>query len=344
MIHPVDRLRADAVDHLDGDVRVLADQRQQVGLRDLDDVDFALDQRLHRRVGVRDHQPLDAIDLGELGAGETVRRVGSRLVVGILLVDDLAAGNPFLADEHEGAGADRRRHRGVRVEQRVGFARDEQRIFRTRQRLQHQAERLVEANLERVGARGHDFLRELHHRHAGRDALGKAQDRRDHVLRRHRLAVVELESRAQLERPVEAVGALRVALDHLRLRHELAVQREQRVVDHVAVIAGDVVRRLNGVQDLEIRLRHEAQHRLRVRGRRPGQDDRQRARRHRSLDATSIETHDPALPLCCRRHRGHGEACPLLLAQGTPNRKASRSASRSHCSEEDSRWRRPRTN
>jgi hypothetical protein len=63
------------------------------------------------------------------------------------------------------------------------------------------------------------------------------------------------------------------------------------------VIAGDVVRGLNGVEDLEIRLRHEPQHRLCVRGPRNGRDDRQHARRHRRLEATSIQTHHRALPL-----------------------------------------------
>jgi hypothetical protein len=43
-----------------------------------------------------------------------------------------------------GPGADRRRHRRVRVELRVGLARDEQRILGAGERLQHEAEGLVE--------------------------------------------------------------------------------------------------------------------------------------------------------------------------------------------------------
>ena len=329
VIHPVDRLRANAVDHFHGDVGVLANQRQKIGLRNLDDVDFAFDERLHRGVGIRNHQPLDAIDLGKLGAGKAVRRIGPWLVVGIFLIDDLAARNPFLANEDERAGADRRRHRGVRIELRIDFARDEQRIFRTRERLEDQSKRLVQTNLESVGAGCHDLFRELHHRHAGRDALRKTQNRRHHVLRRHRLAIVKLESRAQLERPVEAVGALRIALDHLRLRHELAVQREQRVVNHVAVIAGDVVRGLNGVQDLEVGLRHDAQHRLCVRAR-TGQDQRKRARRGHFPEAASMGIHDSALLLHCRRHSGYGKnLCAIGSTRyGRPQAQLSRTGRR----------------
>ncbi len=66
-----------------------------------------------------------------------------------------------------------------------------------------------------------------------------ALQRGDHVLGGDRLAIVELEPVAQGEGPGELVVAHLPRVDHLRLDLELAVQCEQRVVDHVTVVAHD---------------------------------------------------------------------------------------------------------
>src|SRR3546814_5417415 len=47
--------------------------------------------------------------------------------------------------------------------------------------------------------------------------------------------------------------------DHLRLWLKLAVQREQVVVDHVAVVCGDLRRGPHRVQNAKIGLRHDLQ-------------------------------------------------------------------------------------
>ena len=54
---------------------------------------------------VGDREPLDAIDLDDLAAGESRRRLGARLVLVELDVDRLVARLPFVALEHERAGA-----------------------------------------------------------------------------------------------------------------------------------------------------------------------------------------------------------------------------------------------
>ena len=64
---------------------------------------------------------------------------------------------------------------------------------------------------------------------------------------------------AQLELIGELVGRDAVLADHLRMRRELGVDREQRVEHHVAVIAGDVGGRPDRVEHAQIRLRDKAQ-------------------------------------------------------------------------------------
>ena len=70
-------------------------------------------------------------------------------------------------------------------------------------------------------------------------------------------AVMELQAVAQREGVGELVVAELALVDHLRLDLELRVDREQRVVDHVAVVAGDVGRGRDRIEDAQIRLRHE---------------------------------------------------------------------------------------
>ena len=68
---------------------------------------------------------------------------------------------------------------------------------------------------------------------------------------------------AQREGVGQLVRRLVVFLDHLRLDLALLVHREERVVDHVAVVAGDVGRGPDRIDDLEVRMHDDAQRRLR---------------------------------------------------------------------------------
>ena len=102
-------------------------------------------------------------------------------------------------------------------------------------------------------------------------ALGPAFDRGDAVGRAHRRAVVELQAVAQREGVGQAVGADLVLVDHLRLDVELRVGREQHVVDHVAMVAGDVGRGPDRVEAAQVGLGHELQD-LALREHRAGED------------------------------------------------------------------------
>jgi hypothetical protein len=80
-----------------------------------------------------------------------------------------------------------------------------------------------------------------------------------------------------------------VFVDHLRLHLELGVGREQRVVDHVPVIAGDVRRRGDRIENAQVGLRDELEHLLPLRQRgRSGQhcshDERADHTRHRKQE------------------------------------------------------------
>ena len=73
-----------------------------------------------------------------------------------------------------------------------------------------------------------------------------------------RRAVGELQPVAQLERIGELVVGEAPLADHLRLRALLAVEREQRVVDHRAVVGGDVRGGPDRVERAQVALHHGA--------------------------------------------------------------------------------------
>ena len=80
------------------------------------------------------------------------------------------------------------------------------------------------------------------------------------ILAGDRLAIVEGQTRAQLESPGFAVFAGAVTLHHLRLDLALAVLREQGVVNHVAMVARHIGRGPNGIEHRQIGVGHEAKH------------------------------------------------------------------------------------
>ena len=228
-------------------------------LRRLDDIDLARRQGADRGLLVGHRQPFDAVDLGELAARKARRRLGARLVLGVPDVDGLVAGLPLVGLEDEGAGAHELldlvagRGLGDSLGHDEGIARG------LGQRLQHHAGRRLEHELEGfgidrlgVGQLGPQDL-------AQAIAHGPALQRRQHILRRDRLAVVEFQAVAQREGPGELVGRDGPGVDHLRLDLEVSVQRKQRVVDHVAVVADDEGRGPDRIEDLQVRMHDHAQ-------------------------------------------------------------------------------------
>ena len=132
------------------------------------------------------------------------------------------------------------------------------------QRRQHQPGRLLEPDLEGLRVLGLDGGDEGHELLADGVAGGPALDRGDAVLGRHRLAVVPFQAVAQGEGVGELVGGDLGRVDHLRLDLALGVGGEQRVVDHVAVVADDEGGVPDRIDDLQVGVHDDAQHRLRL--------------------------------------------------------------------------------
>ncbi len=196
-----------------------------------------------------------------LAAGGARRWLAARHVLGELDVHRLVARLELVALEHVRARADVLFDLLVRVGLGDALGHDEGHVgTRLAERLEHETAGLAQEDAEGVGRRRIHALHELHQRRAHRIALAPALQRGDHVLARDRLAVVELQALAQLEGPQPVVAALGPALDHLRLDLGAFVGAEQRVVDHVAVVAAHVGGGPDRIQDRQVGVRHHAQH------------------------------------------------------------------------------------
>ena len=102
---------------------------------------------------------------------------------------------------------------------------------------------------------GLDAGGEIHQLLAHAVVLAPALQRGDAIFRRDRRAVMPLQAVAQ----GEGVGELVVAdfpVRHLRLDLEIGIGRQQRVVDHVAMIARDVGGGETGIDDAQIGMHH----------------------------------------------------------------------------------------
>ena len=290
-------LQADVRDHRQLQVRVLLDGLVEIETELLDDVDLALLQRGDLRLTVAQREiPFDAVDVDALAAGGARRRLAARHVLVELGVDRLVARLELVALEDVRARADVLLDLLERVGLGDTLGHDEgDRRARLAERLEHEAAGLAEEDPEGVG-RGRVHPRdELHQRRAHRVALAPAADRGDHVVTGDRLAVVPQQAATQLEGVEAVVGADGPGVDHLGLDLPFLVGAEQRVVDHVAVVAAHVGGCPDRVEHGEVRVRHDPQHvRLGVRRRHRGDEGRR-----------SGETQRTALE---QRGEGHGEA------------------------------------
>jgi hypothetical protein len=131
---------------------------------------------------------------------------------------------------------------------------------RLAERLDHEAGGLLQRDAELILADRLHLLDEGHEGAAHGVALAPAFERGDDVLARHRRAVVELEPGAQLEVVNLLVRRHLPRVDHLRLDPALLVGAEQRVVDHVAVVAAHVGGRPDRVEDRQVGVRHDGQY------------------------------------------------------------------------------------
>ena len=97
MVEAKDVLAADRAQRHELDVLVGLEQAVQVEGRRLDEVDLAGKQRIDGLQMVGHGVPFDAVDLGDLAAGQPRDRLGARLVVGIADIDGNVARPPQIA-------------------------------------------------------------------------------------------------------------------------------------------------------------------------------------------------------------------------------------------------------
>ena len=257
MVDAEDALRTQRTQELDPDVLVGLQERQQVDLGLLDKVDLAAVQGLNRRLGVRQHHPFDAVDLDDLAAGKAVCRLGPRHVLGVLGEHHLAARDPLVLDKLERPRTDDVGNRLVWVRGGQPLRHDHWHVrVRLGQRIEHQTVRLIQHQAERLVVDRRQLLGEFLDDLAAAVLHPPALQRGDDVLSGDRRSVMELQAVAQHEGVGEAIGADLVVADHLRLRRQVLVEREQRVEDHQREIGSDVGRVDDRIKDLDVGVHH----------------------------------------------------------------------------------------
>ena len=212
-----------------------------------------------------------------------------------LLEHRLRARHPLVALEAERAGADVFADLLERVGLGDALGHDEgagRADFA--QRVQHLAERLLEAEAEAAVVHRRDLVQpgadHLAHVVAHHPALQAG----DAVGGADRLAVVPFEAGAELEIPGQAVGGDLAALAHLRLRAKLAVHAIERVEEQHAGVAHHVERGPDRVEIGQVGLRDEPQHLLVL----PARDGRQREPGRRGRQKRPSPHRSPSRPVC----------------------------------------------
>ena len=299
-VHPHERHVAVLRELAHLDALLPAELRDSVMRQLVEQIDLALLQRIDARLQIGDDVPLHAIHQHALAAGIAVRRRIDRLVVRVLLEDELRARVVLGGDEAERAFAVGRAHRPVAGGLQVRGAHDD--AARLGERELDIGEGLRKGDAEALLAGGLERALALEHELDQRHLLARTLDGRDHVRARHLLAAVEHEPVAQREIVGEPVVRHALAAHHLLLRLEIGVERKERVVHHQAEDGrhgrgGDV-----RVEDADIGLRHDMEDALRLRGRRGKRaDDADRGQEFRN--AHSEDPLKPARSWCGIRSR-----------------------------------------
>ena len=264
VVRPEPTLGPEGVDDRELDAFMLLEERHHVHGRGLPEVDLAVHQGVHGGGGVGDVDPLHPVHLDHLAARRRARGLGAGHVVLVLDVDDLRSGHPLVLHELEGSGADDLRHLHRRLESGMLLLHHEGRVGADlAERGEHEAVGLVQGEGERLVVDDRELLGELDELLAHSVLRAPALDGSDAVRGGHRVPVVPHETVAQGEGVGEAIVAHRPVTDHLRLDLEVLVRREQGVVHHVPVVAGDVGGGPDRVDVLEVRVRDDPQDLLR---------------------------------------------------------------------------------
>ena len=207
-----------------------------------DGVDFTHLQRGRARGWLGHHAEGNGIHTGLLVAGVALQVVvpGVRLVAIKAAQLDKAVGPELLQPERPGANHRQLLRRCLGVLGRD----DDDRHREGGQRLDEQGANLLQRDDKGAGVRRSPFVYRVQDRAVYTHAL-VTLERCQHVGRRHGLAVVELDSLAQLEGVVLAVRAQCHAFSQLQHRIHGLVARDQRLIDIQGHVAGGA--RIRGV-------------------------------------------------------------------------------------------------
>ena len=270
MVEADDELVAERVPVEQLDALVLLQDRDQVMRRLLDQVDLAGDDRVHLLLRVGHLDDLDPVDLDHLAAGQARGRLGARLVLRVLEVDVLLAGLRFGLAVDERTGADL----AVDLLERVGLG-DFFGIMKARCELGLPSESSTRpygsfSTIWKVLASTalNSFTKSM----SLRPIASRAPQRLIEAMQSSEVTgVPSCHSSPSRKVKVHTVLSARdlVLVDHLRLDRVVLVRREQRVVDEVAVVARDVGRRPDRIEDRQVAVLHELQD-LALGQRRPG--------------------------------------------------------------------------
>ena len=173
----------------------------------LEQIDLAVQQRVHLRLRIGDPDPFDAVDLGDLAAGEARGRLVARLVARVPEVDRLVAGLPLVALEDEGTGAGRVRDLLLRIGLGDALGHHEGQDCRRSCRAIRSPARSARVNTRRklLSSTAVSSLTKDSSVWPVGIARAPAPDRGDAVLGLDRRAVVPFEAVAQREGPGELV-------------------------------------------------------------------------------------------------------------------------------------------
>jgi hypothetical protein len=125
--------------------------------------------------------------------------------------------------------------------------------------VEQQRERLFELDRKPLIAVRLHLVEHRRHRLPVSVARHPALDRGDAIGAAHRAAVMKAEPVAQFELISELIRRDAVIADHLRMRREFGVDREQVVEHAIAVVAGDVGGGPDRIENAQVGLRDEAQ-------------------------------------------------------------------------------------
>ena len=254
LVEPHNRNHAGGIVLLHPQPRRFAQHRQQIG-RWHPPIDLAGHHRRGRRAGIRDHRPLDPIDMHDLRpSGVAGPIAGARHVAVELRVGHVRARHPFIGEKTKRPAADHLADLLGRIGQSQPLRHDQHRIGK---RARHRKP-LLQPEPHDAIIRRRQLLGRRHQRLAEAVTHRPAANARDHIARQHGIAVMKQQPRPKGDRP-DRIALDAMAIDHLRLNVEAFVHAVERVEHHIGMVSRDVRGGPDGIEHRQISLGNEPQ-------------------------------------------------------------------------------------